>query len=259
MLLDVRQSASAYAEGHLPGAIHADLNAQLSSASDPGFDPAEGGRHPLPPLDRLLRQLGEWGIEPEMQVVLYDDQAGANAATRLWWMLRAVGHEDVSLLDGGVAAATAAGIHLTTDVPTVEPKPPYPASGWALPTVTMADVDLLRQRDEWKVLDVRSRDRFRGDSEPFDPVAGHIPGAVNLPYAENLDHNGRFKSPEALRAQYVELFDGTPPENVVVHCGSGVTACHTLFALELAGLKGASLYVGSWSEWCRNKEVRSQK
>lgn len=252
ILMDVRQDAAAYAAGHLRGAIHADLNRQLSSATDPGFDPALGGRHPLPPLDRFLQQLGAWGVDPTTHVVLYDDQSGANAATRLWWMLRAVGHEHVSLIDGGFQAAVAAGAEVTGEVVRPAQKPPYPADGWSLPAVDLAKVDELRTRSDWKVLDVRSRERFRGDTEPFDPVAGHIPGALNLPYPENLE-GGRFKPAEALREQYRALLGATPPEKLVVHCGSGVTACHTLFALELAGLSGASLYVGSWSEWCRNE------
>lgn len=243
VLLDAR--AAGYDAGHLRGAQRADLETQLSAARDPGADPARGGRHPLPPLDRWLAQLGAWGIGPETQVVIYDDQSGANAAARAWWMLRAVGHERVSVLDGGLA-----NLPLTTDVPTVTARPPYPATAWQRPTVDLARVDALRADDDWKVLDVRSRERFRGETEPIDPIAGHIPGAVNLPFAENLE-GGRFKSREALRAMYEELLDGTAPENLVVHCGSGVTACHTLLALETAGLEGAALYVGSWGEWCR--------
>ena len=247
VLLDAR--ASGYDAGHVRGAQRADLETQLSAASDPGANPVHGGRHPLPPLDRWLGQLGAWGIGPETHVVIYDDQFGANAAARAWWMLRAVGHERVSVLDGPISS-----FELTTDVPNVTPRPPYPASSWQRPTVDMPRVDELRRDADWKVLDVRSRERFRGETEPIDPIAGHIDGAVNLPFAENLE-SGRFKSPEALRAMYDELLDGTPIERLVVHCGSGVTACHTLLALEAAGLEGASLYVGSWGEWCRNKAV----
>lgn len=247
VLLDARTSG--YEAGHLPGAQRADLETQLSTARDPGADPARGGRHPLPPLDRWLAQIGDWGIGPETHVVIYDDQSGANAAARAWWMLRAVGHERVSVVDGGLAAA---GLPLTTDVPSVTPRPPYPATSWQRPTVDLPRVDTLRRDDDWKVLDVRSRERYRGETEPIDPIAGHIPGAVNLPFAENLE-NGRYKSPETLRAMYEELLDGTPPERLVVHCGSGVTACHTLLALETAGMEGAALYVGSWGEWCRVK------
>jgi thiosulfate/3-mercaptopyruvate sulfurtransferase len=255
VLLDARPAG--FAEGHLRGARQANLETQLSAASDDGADPARGGRHPLPPLDRWVRQLGEWGITPSTQVVIYDDQAGANAAARTWWMLRAVGHERASVLDGGFGAAVAAGVPVTTADELHAPLPPYPATSWQRPVVDMAQVDALRQDREWRVLDVRSRERFRGETEPIDPVAGHIPGAINLPFAENLDE-GRFKPPEALRAQYERLLEGTPVSRLVVHCGSGVTACHTLLALEHAGLAGASLYVGSWGEWCRNETPRAQ-
>jgi thiosulfate/3-mercaptopyruvate sulfurtransferase len=258
VLLDVRANRSDYADGHLRGAQHADLDTQLSAARDDGADPARGGRHPLPPLERWSRQLGAWGIRPETHVVIYDDQLGANAAARAWWMLRAVGHERASVVDGGLAAAIAEGLELTTELPLVEPRAPYPVDIWRQPTVDMATVDALRSDARWKVLDVRSRERFRGETEPIDPVAGHIPGAVNLPFAENM-HDGRFKSPHDLRAMYENLLGGTDVEKLVVHCGSGVTACHTLLALEAAGLHGASLYVGSWGEWCRNDLPRAKE
>ncbi len=243
VMLDAR--ASGYDAGHLRGAQRADLETQLSAARDEGANPARGGRHPLPPLERWLAQLGAWGIGPETHVVIYDDQFGANAAARAWWMLRAVGHERVSVLDGMPA------LQMTTELPTITPRPPYPASAWRRPTIDLPRVDTLRHDADWKVLDVRSRERFRGETEPIDPIAGHIPGAVNLPFAENLE-NGRFKSAQTLRSMYEELLDGTPAERLIVHCGAGVTACHTLLALEAAGLEGASLYVGSWGEWCRN-------
>lgn len=248
VLLDARPRAS-YEAGHLPGAIHADPDRHLAAPEDP----RNGGRHPLPPFDRWLRQLGEWGIGPETEVVVHDDQSGANAAARAWWMLRAAGHERVSVLDGGIGAA---GSGLTTEEPAPVAREPYPASGWQLPTVGIDDVDAVREDAGWKVLDVRSGPRFRGETEPIDPIAGHIPGAVNLPYTENLEGNV-FKPAGALRAQYEALLGGTPVERLIVHCGSGVTACHTLLALELAGLRGASLYVGSWSEWCRNPRPRA--
>ncbi|MCU1231993.1 MAG: Thiosulfate sulfurtransferase [Acidobacteria bacterium] len=246
VLLDARPAAD-YAAGHLAGARHASLDTQLSAASDPGFDAAHGGRHPLPPLDRWLAQLGAWGIGPSTHVVIYDDQLGANAAARAWWMLRAIGHESVQVLDGDWREIGST----TTELPQIESLPSYPATAWLLPTVDAARVDELRLRDDWRIIDVRSAPRFRGETEPIDPIAGHIPGAVNMPFAENLD-GAHFKSPDALRAQYDALLDGVSANRVVVHCGSGVTACHTLLALEAAGISGASLYVGSWSEWCRN-------
>lgn len=231
VILDARPR-QAYEAGHLDGAIHADLETQLSSASE-NADPARGGRHPLPPIDRWLRQVAEWGITPGTRVIVYDDQQGANAAARAWWMLRAIGHENVEVLDVSAAA------------PSPESRPH--AATWQLPTVTMEQVDALRHDPSWKVLDVRATPRYRGETEPIDPVAGHIPGAVNLPYTENIG-----KSPAELRAMYEHLLGGLPPERLIVHCGSGVTACQTLLALDRAGLHGASLYVGSWGEWCRN-------
>ena len=255
VILDAR-TPEAYAAGHLEGALHADLETQLSA---PG-DPAKGGRHPLPPLDRWLRQVEEWGITPETRVIVYDDANGANAATRVWWMLRAIGHENVDVAPILSEAKDQWSPHENEAMRasregTADPSPSSRLRideamihTWQLPTVTMEQVDQLRNDPRWRVLDVRSAERFRGETEPIDPVAGHIPGAVNVPYTENIG-----KSPQELRAMYERLLGDVPPERLVVHCGSGVTACHTLFALEKAGLKGASLYVGSWSEWCRNR------
>lgn len=250
VVLDARPPA-AYEKGHLEGALAADLESRLSTASDPAFDPRAGGRHPLPPLERWTRQLGAWGIRPDANVVIYDDQSGANAAARAWWMLRAVGHERVAVLDGGLPAAIAAGLPLTSEASRRDDAgEPYPATQWLRPVVDLDTVDRLRRDPNWRVLDVRSRERFRGETEPIDPIAGHIPGAINLPYAENLEQ-GRFKSASELRTLYQQLLGDVPPDRVIIHCGSGVTACHTLLALDAAGLRGAALYVGSWSEWCR--------
>jgi len=252
-LLDARPGQAPYREGHLAGALHADLDRALSDATEPGFDPARGGRHPLPSPGRWAAQLGAWGVGPDTAVVAYDASGGGNAACRLWWMLRAAGHARVAVLDGGLQGALAAGLASTTDAP---PAPqavaPPPAMAWLRPTVALEVVSRLVQDPAWKVLDVRSRERWRGDQEPLDPIPGRIPGTVNLPFTENLGPDGRFRPPEALRQAYLELLGGTPPDRLVVHCGSGVTACHTLLALELAGLDGASLYVGSYGEWCRS-------
>jgi thiosulfate/3-mercaptopyruvate sulfurtransferase len=202
------------------------------------------------------RTLGDWGIGPTTTVVVYDDQAGANAAARAWWMLKSVGHERVAVLDGGLAAALAAGLPLTAAAAQPSPLPPYPAGRWLRPTVDIATVDERRRDSQWLVLDVRSAPRFAGTEEALDPVAGHIPGAVNLPFTENLA-SARFKPPAELRRLYLERLAGVASDHLIVHCGSGVTACHTLLALELAGLAGAALYVGSWSEWCRSARPRA--
>ena len=255
LLLDARPGSAAFAQQHLPGAVHADLDRCLSLASAPGADPARGGRHPLPAPAQWAAQLGQWGITPDTFVVAYDDANGGNGAARLWWMLRAFGHGRAALLDGGIQAAQA-GLPPQDPGPRA-PAPPYPGDRWLWPTVTLEEVDRLRLDPAWKVLDVRSRPRYHGETEPIDPVAGHIPGALNLPFAENLDSQGRFKDAETLRRIYQAFLAGTPSDHLVVHCGSGVTACHTLFALDRAGLGGAALYVGSWSEWCRNPKPRA--
>lgn len=256
VLLDAGRTRAAWEEGHLHGARYASCEEHLSSAHRADHDPARGGRHPLPALDDWCRTLGEWGIAPSTRVVVYDEHSGANSASRAWWMLRSVGHEQVAVLDGGLTAAVASGLRLTT-VP-AEPLslPPYPATRWRLPSVDISETDSLRTDPAWRVIDVRSARRFAGLEEPLDPIAGHIPGAVNVPYSENLEADF-FKSPGELRRMYEERLGEIASDHVVVHCGSGVTACHTLLALEVAGMRGASLYVGSWSEWCRSPLPRA--
>ncbi len=198
------------------------------------------------------------GIDPAAKVVVYDDRGGANAAARFWWMLRAVGHADVSVLDGGWAAALAADLPTETEVSAPDAKPPYPVpDAWLLPTVDIDEVATRREDEAYGLLDVRSSERHRGVTEPLDPVAGHIPGADNIFYEDNLGPDGRFLSPEALREKYRALLDGRPADHLIVSCGSGVTACHTLLALEHAGIAGAKLYVGSWSEWCRSDRPKA--
>jgi thiosulfate/3-mercaptopyruvate sulfurtransferase len=256
VLLDCRVDRDAYAAGHLPGARHADLECDLSSARVAGADPAHGGRHPLPEPARFAETLAGWGITPASHVVAYDDQAGANAAARLWWMLRALGHAHVQVLDGGIAAARAEGIAETRELPPPTRAPAYPAQSFAAaPQATLKEVQTASHDASACVLDVRAAARYRGEVEPIDPVAGHIPGAVNVPFASNLEGNGRFRPAAQLRAEYEQLLAGRSPSSLIVHCGSGVTACHTLLALERAGLTGARLYVGSWSEWCRHPEL----
>jgi thiosulfate/3-mercaptopyruvate sulfurtransferase len=251
VLLDARMKP-AFDSGHLRGALNADPGLHLSAATGPAFDPSKGGRHPLPTLNQWRATLGLLGIGPDTSVIIYDDQGGANAAARAWWMLKAVGHASVQVLDGGLKAAISAGCELATDATVARPCAHYPATAWLLPTVDIDVVEKLAKHREWRVLDVRSGERYRGDTESLDPVAGHIPGAVNLPYTDNLDFEGRFKSAMDLRALYTQLLGDLRPDHLVVHCGSGITACHTLLALEHAGLSGAALYVGSWSEWCRS-------
>lgn len=251
VLLDAR-SRPLYEAGHLPGAQHADPESMLSTATTDDHDPARGGRHPLPSPENWSRQLAAWGIAPGTAVLVYDDAQGGNAAARAWWMLRAAGHVNCALLDGGLQAALAEGFALTSREKNPRPASPYLFTGWKLPLAAMAEVAARAGDAGWKLLDVRSSERWRGETEPFDPVAGRIPGSRNLPWMDNLRLDGRLKTPAELREMYERLLDGTPPDRLMVHCGSGVTACHTLLALEVAGLAGASLYVGSWSEWCRS-------
>ncbi len=246
VLLDCRTAAE-YQAGHLPGALHADLEAVLSTAQRPGADPASGGRHPLPSPGEFAAWLGRQGISPETPVGTYDSARGGAGAARAWWMLQALGHPNAALLEGDSTAAP-----WTLDPPPMRPAALYPApSTWLLPTVDWPLVDHARQDAAWKVLDVRSGPRWQGLTEPIDPVPGRIPGSLHLFWEQNLASDGRFLPPERLREQYLDLLDGTPPERLIVHCGSGVTACHTLLALERAELPGARLYVGSYSEWCR--------
>ncbi|HKU38831.1 MAG TPA: sulfurtransferase [Polyangiales bacterium] len=247
VLIDCRPDEAAYRAGHARGARHAQLERDLSA---PAPDAVRGGRHPLPDVRDFTRTLGRWGATPSSHVVLYDDQNGANAASRLWWMLRALGHERVQVLDGGLPAWLAAGHELTSDEPTASAEQPYPATAFSLPRADIDEVERARKASDRRVIDVRAAFRYRGEREPIDPIAGHIPGAINIPLTDNLRADGTFKSAPELRQLYGDL----SPAQTIVHCGSGVTACHTLLALERAGLSGAKLYVGSWSEWCRNPE-----
>jgi thiosulfate/3-mercaptopyruvate sulfurtransferase len=252
VLVDARSGADArqrFLTRRLAGARHADLDRDL--AAKPA-DPAHGGRHPLPTPEAFARLLARLGVSPDRHVVVYDDQGGANAAARLWWMLRAAGHARVQVLDGGMEAAVAAGVPLASG----EPAPhavtaPAAPSPWALPTADADEVARATRDPSRLVVDVRAAPRYRGETEPIDLVAGHIPGAVNLPFAGNLGPDGRFLPPDALAARYREALGARAPASLIVHCGSGVTACHALLALEHAGLPGARLYVGSWSEWSR--------
>ncbi|HSF55385.1 MAG TPA: sulfurtransferase, partial [Algoriphagus sp.] len=238
-----------YLEGHLKGAIFVDPNLELA---DIKANLADGGRHPLPKPEDFCKTLGRLGIQPESRVVIYDDQKGANSAGRFWWMLRAVGHEKVQVLEGGYLAAVAAGIPTNTAWETKNPVQSYPADQWILGIAEMEEVEAVAHDKNYLIIDVRSPERYRGDTEPIDLIAGHIPGAENVPFTENLDEKGNFLSPEKLKEKYEEILGDIPNEHIIVHCGSGVTACHTLLALDHAGLGIPKLYVGSWSEWSRN-------
>jgi len=231
-LADPAKGRATYEAGHIPGAVFVDLDEDL--AAPPGV----AGRHPLPTLTEFAATLGRLGIAPDTHVVAYDD-VGGRIAARLWWMLRAIGHERAQVLDGGYQAWVDEGGDI--GLGTVTPQPtryPVPASFSGV-----ASHDQLAKR---ALIDARSPDRYRGDHEPVDPKAGHIPGAHNIPTSGNLDEKGRFRDPGALAELYSPI-----PEDVVVSCGSGVTACHDALAMVVAGRDMPDVYVGSFSEWSR--------
>ena len=235
----------AFAAGHIPGAQFASIDDDLSglkNANDASFR----GRHPLPARAALIDTLRRFGIDDDTQVVAYDAHGGMYAA-RLWWLLRWIGHEAVAVLDGGLPAWQAAGFDVSTDV---APRSPGNVSDRpALTrTVTVDDVVANLTSGVNVVVDARAPDRFRGENETIDPVGGHIPGAKNRFFKDNLNADGTFRSAEELWSAFTPLFD--VPATAIMQCGSGVTACHNLLAMEVAGLPGASLYPGSWSEWC---------
>ena len=243
-LSDPAAGRRAYAESHVPGARYAHLDEDLSGPIAPAT-----GRHPLPDPARLAQKLGEWGIGNDTQVVAYDDMGGILAAARLWWLLRWLGHSACAVLDGGIAAWRRAGLPLTVQQPAVRPRR-FEARPDDRLWLTTAQVEALN--GEEILLDARAAARYRGELEPIDPVAGHIPGALNLPTEDNLTADGRFRPAEEQRERFSALLGNRPAAAVVHSCGSGVTACHNLLAMEAAGLRGSRLYAGSWSEWIRD-------
>ncbi|NKF22438.1 sulfurtransferase [Solimonas marina] len=244
-LTDPAAGRRAYAQAHLPGARYADLDTDLSSPITAG-----SGRHPLPDPAVFAARMAAWGIADETEVVVYD-HGNALFASRLWWLLRARGHRRVRVLDGGLQAWVAAGLPLT-DAPPVAVAPvaveTRPFVGW----LSSADVERALADDAIRLVDARAADRFAGQNETLDPVAGHVPGAVNHPLAANLAADGSFLPADELRRRWRATLEGRAPTDLVTMCGSGVTACHSLLALERAGLTGGRLYAGSWSEWIRD-------
>jgi thiosulfate/3-mercaptopyruvate sulfurtransferase len=236
---------AAWAEGHLPGAVHANLDGELSAPVT-----ATSGRHPLPEPADFAARLRAWGVNADSAIVAYDDGNGAYAA-RLWWMLRWLGHDEVAVLDGGLRRWLELGLQVTTMGPAPTPGD-FVARLRPNLAVNAATVLAAAADPASRVLDARAPERYRGEVEPIDRVAGHVPGARNHPFAASLDAEGRFRPPAVLREALVASLDGVPAECTIVYCGSGVTACHALLALEHAGLAGARLYPGSWSEWTRD-------
>ncbi len=238
---------SDYLAAHIPGAVYADLDADLSSP----VRPSETGRHPLPDMARLIERLGQWGVDESVQVVVYDD-AGGMYAGRLWWLLRLLGHEAVAVLDGDWRAWQREGRPTQGGEEARPPRTftPNAAAGARLAGIVDADaIAAALGSDELLLLDARGADRYRGENETMDPVGGHIPGAQSAPFVDNLDTDGHWLDAETLRGRYAALLGNRPPTEVVAYCGSGVSACHTLLALEIAGIAGGRLYPGSWSHW----------
>jgi len=247
-LMDAEKGRRAYAAGHVPGAYFLHVDDDLA-----GPKTGTNGRHPLPDLGEFAAKINARGVRPETQVVVYDDLSG-NFAVRLWWMLRWLGHGRVALLDGGFPLWQKEGRPITQEVP-----PPREGAFVPRPhlgvVVDKHFVARFREDPSIKLVDARAPERFKGLNETIDPVAGHIPGAVNRFWQKNLLPDGRFKQPDQLQREFTEFLGNTPPAQTVHMCGSGVTACHNIFALELAGLAPGRLYPGSWSEWCADKSL----
>jgi thiosulfate/3-mercaptopyruvate sulfurtransferase len=231
-----------YRISHIPGARFAHMDRDLSAEKT-----GRNGRHPLPSPEAAAGMFGRLGVGPGTQVVAYDQGSGM-FASRLWWMLRWLGHGAVAVLDGGFERWTREGRPVTADVPPAAHA--SFAAGRMEPTSSAAEIERAIADGTLSLVDARVAERFRGDVEPLDPVAGHIPGARNRPYPQNLNADLTFKPAEALRREFAAMLGDTPPANVVHYCGSGITACHNLLAMEIAGLHGTRLYPGSWSEWC---------
>ncbi|MDH0865284.1 sulfurtransferase [Mitsuaria sp. GD03876] len=246
-LADTGAGERAYAAGHLPGAFYLHLDRDLSGPKQDAFG-AFRGRHPLPERDAFAARLAALGMTPGRQVVAYDAADGMYAA-RVWWMLRWLGHAEVAVLDGGFAAWQQAGEAVTAETPTATPGVFEPGAALEQPLTAQ---ELLAQLGKVRLIDARAGERFRGEVEPLDTQAGHIPGATNRFFKTNLTPEGRFKPAAQLRDEFAELLGPGDPGWTVHQCGSGVTACHNLLAMHHAGLRGSRLYPGSWSEWSAN-------
>lgn len=244
-LANLSAGRDGYAVAHLPHAVFADMETELSGAKR-GADGAFRGRHPLPDREAFIETLRSWGVNEGTQVVAYDAHGGMFAA-RLWWLLRWIGHEAVAVLDGGMAAWQAQGLPLTADVDG-KPRGDIAAHASLVSTVGADEVLANIGGGARTVVDARAPDRYRGENETIDPVGGHIPGAKNRFFKDNLGADGRFKDAATLKGEWSGIV--ADPSKAVMQCGSGVTACHNLLALEIAGMSGAVLYPGSWSEWC---------
>lgn len=254
LIFDVSNGKEAkenYEKKHLKNALFVDINTQLANIKE---NLAEGGRHPLPEVKDFAKVLGQLGISPTTHVVVYDDKNGANAAARFWWMLKAINHENVQVLDGGLTNAERNNFPIDNEFVEVKSVAEYPIEKWNLPQILIDKIEEIKDNKDYKIIDVREESRYNGISEPIDLIAGHIPNAINIPFTNNLDANGLFLEKEKLQQVYKDVLDNFKSENIIVHCGSGVTACHTILAMHYAGYNFPNLYVGSWSEWSRNNK-----
>ncbi|RKR15248.1 thiosulfate/3-mercaptopyruvate sulfurtransferase [Maribacter vaceletii] len=256
VLIDTRMGKdikATYLENHLKGALHVNLNNDLSDIKE---NLANGGRHPLPSIEKFSKVITNLGISPDSHVVIYDDKSAAIASARLWWMLTAIGHKNVQVLNGGLKEAIKVGYPTSSGEETPVKVPLYVIDKWKLPMKTMNEVEKISQDKDYLVIDVRAKERYNGEVEPIDLIAGHIPGATNIPFTStNLDENGLYLESSILKKKYEKIIGSKPLKNVTVHCGSGVTACHTLLAMAHAEIEIPNLYVGSWSEWSRNNKT----
>lgn len=247
-----KNAKASYGAEHLEGAFFIDLNTQLADIKS---DFSEGGRHPLPPIETFAKTLAGLGISKDKHIVIYDDKNGSNASARFWWMLKSIGHEKVQVLNGGINQAKKENFPMSSKVEIINSVAgPYLVNQWNLPIIEMNEVESISQDPDYLVIDVRDKERYEGKTESIDLIAGHIPGAVNIPFTENTDGSGLFLKPGELRNKYEPIFGKIKTENITVHCGSGVTACYTLLALDYAEMEIPNLYVGSWSEWSRNNK-----
>lgn len=252
VILDARAGKGAYQkylDRHIKNARFIDLDKDLAEIGD---NPAFGGRHPLPTVEKFGETVARLGISEVSHIVIYDDKNGANAAARAWWMLKSFGFERVQVLDGGFENAEKNNFEFSSGEENFEKADLIKKKSWLLPVSSLEDVENEIIHNYSTVIDVRDSYRYKGESEPIDSVAGHIPGAINIPFSENLNENGDFLNPEILREKYLKLLENKT-EKLIIHCGSGVTACHTILALVYAGFEIPNLYVGSWSEWSRRE------
>lgn len=255
VLIDASNGKNAranYNEKHLDKALFVNLATELADIKE---DLSNGGRHPLPDAKQFSETLTKLGISVKKHVVIYDDKNGSNAAARFWWMLKSVGHNKVQVLNGGLQEAERIGFPINSKIETPTQTEPYKIDRWKLPLTNIAEIEKASSDRNYIIIDVRDSERYNGEKETIDLVAGHIPGAINVPFTTNLDEQGLFLSATELREKYQEVFNDKKPDKIIVHCGSGVTACHTLLAIAYGGLEIPKLYVGSWSEWSRNHKA----